>query len=122
MASCKSINQTTLAGIVGAKISRTQVQPAGEPEPKTVINFSLRTQEIFSREGEVEEDWHNISFYGQIADKLNEVLEPGILLYVTGRTRNRTYIDKNKNKKFGSNVVGKEFSVLNGIPEGYTPK
>ena len=113
MAARKSINQTNLAGLVGDNITTKQIKVEGEPQKKTVINFSLRTQEVVARDGVAEEDWHNVSFYGKIADRLCEVIQPGILLFITGRTKNRNYLDKSNKKKFGSNVIGKEFSVLN---------
>ena len=115
MPSRKSINQTILAGRVGKNIDRKTIKFEDTPEPKTVINFSLCTQEIVNLDGVAEEDWHNISFYGKLAERLSAVIEPGIMLHVNGRTRNRTYRDDKQNKKFGSTVVGKEFTVL-GVP------
>ena len=112
----KSINQTILAGRVGKNIERKTIKFDDTPEPKTVINFSLCTEEIINLDGGAEEDWHNISFYGKLAERLSAVIAPGVLLHVNGRTRNRTYRDDKQTKKFGSTVVGKEFTVLCPAP------
>ena len=65
--------------------------------------------------------WHNIVIWGKLAEIANQYLKKGRQVYLEGRIDNRSYDDKEGNKKYISEVVidmGGKMVMLGGSGTG----
>ncbi len=80
-----------------------------------VANFTLATTEVFrDRNGnKVEQtEWHNIAMWGKLADIAGKILRKGAKVYIEGRIKNRSWEDKEGHKKYITEIVAENFTLL----------
>ena len=87
----------------------------GNPDVKTIneqgrkaAQFSLATTERYKdRNGEVKEqtEWHNIVAFDKTAELIEKFVAKGMLLYVEGKLRTRSWDDQNGNKRYVTEVL-----------------
>ena len=105
-----SVNKAILIGRLG-KDPELKYTPAG----RAVCSFSLATSKRWkSQDGEAKEatTWHNIVSWGKQAEVMKEYLHKGKEVYIEGRIDNRSYEDKEGNKKYISEVVVEQFQFI----------
>jgi single-strand DNA-binding protein len=110
-----SVNKAILIGNLG-KDPEIRYTPSGQ----AVVTFSLATTEKWrDKEGQLQErtDWHNIVVWGKMAETANEYLKKGRPVYIEGRIQNRSYDDKDGNKRYISEVVAQRLQFLGGKPD-----
>ena len=108
------VNKVVLVGLLG-KNPESQ-----EANGKTVAKFSLATSEKYKdKSGEKQETttWHNIVVWGSIADICVKYLQKGSLVYLEGKITNRSWDDKDGNKKYMTEIVCSEMKMLGGKSE-----
>ena len=84
-----------------------------------VANFSLATSETYkNKSGEkvTNTEWHNIVLWSPLADIAENYLKKGSQVYIEGKISNRSYEDKDGVKKYISEVVGREITLLGSAP------
>ena len=111
-----SVNKAILIGRLG-KDPELRYTPSG----KAVASFSLATSERWTgQDGEKKEStvWHNIVAWGRQAEVIKEYLAKGKQVYIEGRISNRSYDDKEGNKKYISEVVVQNFTFLDSRGSG----
>lgn len=109
------VNKVILVGNLG-KDPEIRVTESG----RKVANFSLATTESYKdKNGERVDatEWHNIAFWGPIADVIEKYLKKGSQIYVEGKLRTRSYEDKDKVKKYITEVTGQTMTMLGKPPE-----
>ncbi|HMZ45181.1 MAG TPA: single-stranded DNA-binding protein [Chitinophagaceae bacterium] len=82
---------------------------------KKMARFSMATKEVFrNAKGEkvVETQWHNIVAFGKVADIVEKYLQKGTEMAMEGKLINRSYIDKEGNKKYITEVQVNEVLLL----------
>ncbi len=80
-----------------------------------VANFTLATTEVFrDRNGnKVEQtEWHNIAMWGKLAEIAGKILRKGAKVYIEGRIKNRSWEDKEGHKKYITEIVAENFTLL----------
>src|ERR1700753_1713942 len=103
------INKVILVGHLGK-----------DPEARTleggvsVASFPLATTETFNKDGrKVEQtEWHNIVLWRSLADVAAKFLQKGKLVYIEGKLRTRSFEDKEGIKKYTTEVVAENFTML----------
>jgi single-strand DNA-binding protein len=103
------INKVILVGHLGK-----------DPEARTleggvsVVSFPLATSETFNKDGrKVEQtEWHNIVMWRGLADVAAKFLQKGKLVYIEGKLRTRSFEDKEGIKKYTTEVVAENFTLL----------
>jgi single-strand DNA-binding protein len=103
------INKVILVGHLGK-----------DPELRTldggvsVTSFPLATSETFNKDGrKVEQtEWHNIVMWRGLADMAVKFLQKGKLVYIEGKLRTRSFEDKDGIKKYTTEVVAENFTML----------
>jgi single-strand DNA-binding protein len=104
------INKVILVGRVGK-----------DPEVRhldnnaTVARFSLATNETYkNKSGEkvTNTEWHNIVVWRSLAEIAGKYIKKGAMLYVEGKIRNRTWDDKEGNKRYTSEIEADNFQML----------
>ncbi len=92
-----------------------------DPESKTLDNgiklvkFSLATNEYYkTKNGEREEktEWHNVIAWRGLAETAEKILKKGSKIYLEGKIRNRTYDDKDGNKRYFTEIEADTFVTL----------
>ena len=108
------VNTAILLGRVGKEVESAQANG------KTVAKFSLATTESYKdKSGEKVENttWHNIVVWGALADICVKYLQKGSLVYLEGKITNRSWDDKDGNKKYMTEIVCSEMKMLGGKNE-----
>jgi len=80
----------------------------------TVANFPLATSEIYNKDGRrVEQtEWHNIVMWRGLAEVAAKYLFKGKLVYIEGKLRTRTYEDRGGVRRYTTEVVVDNFTLL----------
>ena len=82
---------------------------------RAVANFSLATSETYkNRNGErvTNTEWHNIVLWTPLAEIAERFLRKGNQVYIEGKITTRSYDDKDGNRKYITEVVGREMTLL----------
>jgi single-strand DNA-binding protein len=106
----KSINKVILVGNLG-RDAETKFIPSGA----AVTNFSVATARRWkdqSGEWKEETEWHNVQIWK--AEKLAEYLRKGTTVYVEGRLKNRSYEDKDGQKRYVTEIIADDVILLGG--------
>lgn len=103
-------NKVTLIGHVGMD---PQLVEFGEN--KKLVKFTLATREGYkNNKGEWVNDtvWHNIVAWGKLAESIGTQLKKGTELFLEGKISNRSYEDKNGQKKYFTEIQMSDFLTL----------
>lgn len=106
----RGVNKVTLVGNLGRD---PDIQYIEGDIP--VAKFPLATTEMRKeRSGHVvsETEWHTIVLWRGLAELAHKYLHKGSLVYIEGRLRTRSWEDKDKNKRFQTEVVGENLVML----------
>ena len=108
-----SVNNVILVGNLGAD-PETRYLPSGD----AVANIRLATTDRFKDKtsGEMKEltEWHRVSFFGRLAEIVNEYLKKGSSVYIEGRIRTRKYTDQAGVEKYATEIVAEQMQMLGG--------
>jgi single-strand DNA-binding protein len=83
---------------------------------KKLARFSIATNENYrNAKGEkvTETTWHNLVAWGKVAELAEKFLLKGTEVMIEGKLINRSYTDKDGNKKYISEVQVNELLLLN---------
>lgn len=106
----KGLNKVTLIGHLGK-----------EPEVQTLeggvalAKFSLATTESYrDSKGELhtETEWHSIVLWRNLAELAGKYLRKGSHIYLEGKLKNRSYEDKDGNKKYVTEIIAESLIML----------
>ncbi|WP_256002429.1 MULTISPECIES: single-stranded DNA-binding protein [Pedobacter] len=80
----------------------------------TVASFPLATSENYVKDGKrIEQtEWHNIVLWRGLAEVASKYLQKGKLVYIEGKLRTRSFEDRERVKKYITEVVAENFTVL----------
>ncbi len=80
----------------------------------SVATFPLATSETYNKDNKrVEQtEWHNIVMWRGLADIASKHLHKGKLVYIEGKLRTRHFEDKEKVKRYFTEVVADNFTML----------
>lgn len=80
-----------------------------------VAKFSLATSEVYkNRQGErvTQTEWHNIVAWRNLAELAEKYITKGKPLYIEGRITNRSWEDKDGNKRYTTEIVALSIQLL----------
>ena len=110
------INKVTLVGRLGA-----------DPEIRTLSNgamvakFSVATSENYKdKTGQWQEEtqWHDVILWRQLAERAQQYLSKGSMIYLDGKLTHRKWQDKDGNPRKTTEVVGSFFRILDSKRDG----
>ena len=87
---------------------------------KKLARFSVATSEVYrNTKGEkiTETQWHNLVAWGKLADIAEKFLLKGTEVAIEGKLINRSYTDKEGNKKYFTEVQVNELLLLGAKPD-----
>jgi len=114
-----SVNKVILIGNLG-KDPELRYTPQG----RAVVNFSLATTERWTnKNGEKQErtEWHRIVLWGRQAEVANQYLKKGSPCYIEGRITTRSWEDKDKVKRYTTEIEGLGLQLLGSRGGGDSP-
>lgn len=112
----RGVNKVILIGTLG-KDPEVRYMPNGD----AVANVSLATSETWKdQQGQRQErtEWHNVTFYRQLAEIVGRYPKKGDKLYIEGSLRTRKWQDKQGNDRYTTEIVATEMQMLGGKSEG----
>jgi single-strand DNA-binding protein len=117
----RGVNKVILIGNLG-RDPELRYLPNGDPVAKFTLATNFRWKD---KEGQWQDktDWHNIVVFRRQAEICNEYLKKGSPVYVEGRIQNRSWEDKDGNKKYITEIVAQSINLLGRKePEGEAPE
>ena len=112
-----SVNKVILVGNLGAD-PETRYLPSGD----AVSNIRLATTDRYKDKasGEMKEqtEWHRVSFFGRLAEIVNEYLKKGSSVYIEGRIRTRKWTDQAGQERYSTEIVADQMQMLGGRAAG----
>ena len=107
------INKVILVGNLG-KDPDMRYTAGGD----AVANLSIATSESWNdnQTGEKKEktEWHRVVFFRRIAEVCGEYLKKGSSVYIEGSLRTRDWEDDQGNKRYTTEIIGREMQMLGG--------
>lgn len=113
------VNKVILLGNVG-KDPEIQHLEGGV----SVARFPVATTESYKDKNGNKIDqteWHNIVAWRGLADVTEKIVHKGSQLYIEGRLRTRQWEDKEKNKRYTTEIVADVITVTGGRKTDGTP-
>lgn len=103
------LNRVVLIG----RLTKNPEMKVFEESGRVITKFILAVERTYkNRNGEREVDFIPVSFWGKRAEVLNEHLEKGRLISITGRLQTRSYEDAEGKKKYIAEVIADEFQFI----------
>ncbi len=115
----RSLNKVMLIGNLGSD-PEVRTTPSGTK----VAKLSLATNRSFQdRTGQNQEktEWHRLTFFGRLADIVEQYVTKGDRLYVEGRLEYSQTQDEQGNTRYWTDIVVNEMVMLGqggGVPGG----
>lgn len=113
----RGVNKVILVGNLGAD-PETRYMPSGS----AVTNIRIATSESWKDKtsGEQQErtEWHNVVFFGRLAEIAAEYLRKGSQVYVEGSLRTRKWEGKDGVERYTTETVASEMQMLGGRSGG----
>ena len=106
------LNAARIIGNLG-KNPELKYTASGQP----IANFSVATSESWKDKAGAKQQkttWHNIVIWGKLAEVANQYLTKGSTVYLEGKIDNRSYDDKDGNKRYVSEIVCDKMIMLGG--------
>jgi single-strand DNA-binding protein len=111
-----SVNKAILIGNLGRD---PEVRFTGSG--KAVCKFPIATSEVWYDQQEQKQErtvWHNIVVWGKQGETCGKYLSKGRQVYIEGRIENRSYDDREGNKRYISEIIAQQVRFLGGQGQG----
>lgn len=107
----KGVNKVILIGHLG-RVPELRYTPSN----LSVANVALATSETWKdkQTGEKQErtEWHNLVFYGRLAEIAGKYLAKGSKIYIEGSLRTEKWKDKNENERSITKIFVQDLQML----------
>jgi single-strand DNA-binding protein len=111
-----SVNKVILVGNLG-RDAELKFTPSGFP----ISSFSLATtdrRKDKDNNWQEKTEWHRIKLLGKQAESLQDYLKKGKQIYVEGRLETRSWVDKDGQKKYMTEIIADRIQLLGGRGDG----
>jgi len=111
-----NLNKVFLIGRLGG-----EPEPKRTPSGKSVLNITLATSEYYKgKDGSKQErtEWHRVVFWERTADIVAQYCRKGSQLFVEGSLQTREWQDKDGNKRYTTEIVGRNIQLLDPKGQG----
>jgi single-strand DNA-binding protein len=115
-----SVNKVILIGFVGKDPEVRHLEGG-----TSVAKFTLATSESYkNKSGEIitSTEWHNIIAWRQLAELIEKWVFKGKQLYIEGKITNRSFDDKDGNKKYITEIVADTIQFIGKKDEDQKPR
>jgi len=111
----RGINKVILVGNLGKDPEVTHLEGG-----IMVAKFPLATSEVYMDKtgNRVEQtEWHNVVCWRKLAEIAEKWLKKGSAIYVEGKIKTRSFMDKDNQKRYFTDIVADSFTMLDRRPE-----
>jgi single-strand DNA-binding protein len=117
-----SVNKVILIGHVGQD---PEVRYLDNNTP--VCTLRMATSDVYkNKSGErvTTTEWHSVVLWRGLAEVAEKYVKKGSQIYIEGKIRSRTWDDKDKNKRYTTEIVADVMQLLGKRPDesGVTPQ
>jgi len=87
---------------------------------RSLARFTLATNESYrNKNGEkvTNTEWHNIVCWRALAELAEKYIKKGSVLYIEGKIRNRTWDDKDGNKRYTTEIEAETIQLVGRRPD-----
>ncbi|MCB0695955.1 MAG: single-stranded DNA-binding protein [Chitinophagaceae bacterium] len=112
----RGVNKVTLIGNLGKDPDLQYLEGN-----IAVAKFPLATTETYKdKTGNLvsQTEWHTVVLWRGLAELAQKYLHKGSLVYIEGRLRTRSWEDKDKNRRFSTEIVGDNLVMLDKRKDG----
>ena len=107
----RGVNKVILVGNLGQK---PEIRYTKDSRP--IASFSIATSESWKDKttGDMVEktEWHNVTFFGRIAEVAEQYLDKGSKVFVEGKLQTDKWEDENGNKRSATKIIGNNMQML----------
>ena len=107
----RGVNKVILVGNLGQK---PEIRYTKDSKP--IASFSIATSESWKDKttGDMVEktEWHNVTFFGRIAEVAEQYLDKGSKVFVEGKLQTDKWEDENGNKRSATKIIGNNMEML----------
>ena len=107
----RGVNKVILVGNLGQK---PEIRYTKDSKP--IASFSIATSESWkdTTTGDMVEktEWHNVTFFGRIAEVAEQYLDKGSKVFVEGKLQTDKWEDENGNKRSATKIIGNNMQML----------
>src|SRR5207245_8600303 len=111
-----SVSRIIIIGNVG-RDPELRMTPNGRP----VCEFSVAVNRVTGRSdgGDRQEqtDWYRVSCWSQLAERAQQFITKGRLVYIEGRFTPRTYTDREGKERMSLDISANDFQMLDPRPD-----
>lgn len=111
----RGINKVILVGNCG-KDPEVRYLPSGG----AVANLTIATSESWTdkatNEKKEKTEWHNLVFFGKIAEIVGQYIKKGSQIYVEGKLQTRKW-EKDGVDRYSTEIVVSDMQMLGGVPK-----
>ncbi len=111
-----NLNKVFLIGRLG-KDPEMKTTPSG----KSVLNITLASSEFYKdKAGNKQErtEWHRVVLWDRLAEIVESYCQKGSQIFVEGSLQTREWEDKEGNKRYTTEIVGRNIQLLDPKKEG----
>ena len=107
-----SVNKALIIGNLGQdpEIKYTQ---SGSPVANLSVATSERWKDKNTGEQKEQTEWHRVVVFGRLAEIAEQYLKKGSKVFIEGKIQTRDWEDAEGNKKYTTEVVAREMTMLN---------
>jgi single-strand DNA-binding protein len=104
-----SVSKIVIIGNVG-RDPELRMTPNGRP----VCEFSVAVNRVTGKAEDRQEqtDWYRVSCWSSLAERAQQMITKGRLVYVEGRFTPRTYTDKEGKERLSLDISANDFQML----------
>ena len=97
--------------LIGRLVKKPELRYTESNKP--VANFNLAVNRKYHNQaGEIETDFFNIVVWNKNAENCDQYLDKGSQVSIEGNLQNRTYEDKDGNKRYVTEVIAEQIEFL----------
>jgi single-strand DNA-binding protein len=113
------LNKHELIGNLGAD-PEMRFMPSGDAIANVSIATTWRKRDKQTGQTVTETDWHRVVFFGKLAEIVEKFLKKGSKVFISGRSRTRSWEDDKGQKHYATEIIASELVMLDSkMPENY---
>ena len=107
----RGVNKVILIGRAG-KSPEIRYMPSGAAVAKVSIATSEQWKDKNTGEKKDRTEWHNVVFFGKLAEIVGQYVHKGDPIYICGQLRTNKWQDKSGNDRYTTEIVANEIEFL----------
>lgn len=106
-----SVNKVIIVGNLG-RDPEVRYSPDGSAVANISVATSYKSKDRNTGEQKELTEWHRISFFGRLAEIVDQYLRKGSSVYVEGRLQTRKYTDKDGVERYTTGIIAESMQML----------